>query len=159
MQTRLHSWRTVMVGAVLGLATLAGTEASAPAHGDTKVLASNSTARADHAMSIPAWALQPENFPPGLKGTNNCTFRFGQNVPQWNFHEDAGCWERNAPDGWTRQQQHRIHVPALVECNGGPADLSPIRICRAPGLENPCPINPTTGPNGCALCVRSFNCH
>lgn len=109
--------------------------------------------------AIPAWITDPLVLPAGLRGRNNCTFAFGQVVPQWDFHSDAGCWERPGPDGWTRQQQYRIHVPQLALCGGGPGDVSPIRVCRAPGLANPCPINPTTGPNGCAICVRSFICH
>ena len=47
---------------------------------------------------IPAWITNPEEFPVNLQGTNNCTFAFGQSVPQWDFHPDAGCWER---PGWT----------------------------------------------------------
>jgi hypothetical protein len=108
---------------------------------------------------IPSWVLNPEDFPPGLRGKNNCTFAFGQNIPQWDFHPDAGCWERPGPDGWTRQQQYKLHVAEFASCGGGPADVSPIRVCLTPGLANPCPINPTTGPNGCALCVRSVTCH
>ena len=109
--------------------------------------------------AIPSWLLNPEELPPGRRGKNNCTFAFGQNIPQWDFHPDAGCWERPGPDGWTRQQQSKMHVPEHPDCGGGPADVAPIRVCQAPGLANPCPINPMTGPNGCALCVRSVTCH
>lgn len=49
--------------------------------------------------------------------------------------------------------------PELVECNGGPGDVSPIRVFRRRAWKNPCPINPTTGPSGCAQCVRLFTCH
>ena len=109
--------------------------------------------------AIPSWILNPETLPPGRRGKNNCTFAFGQEVPQWDFHPDAGCWERPGPDGWTRNQQYKIHVPQLPNCGGGPGDVSPIRVCQVPGMANPCPINPTTGPSGCAICVRSFTCH
>jgi hypothetical protein len=107
---------------------------------------------------IPSWILNPETLPPGTS-KNNCTFAFRQDVPQWDFHADAGCWERSGPDGWTRQQQYKIHVPQHNDCGGGPADVSPIRVCLAPGPANPCPINALTGPNGCAICVRSLTCH
>lgn len=160
MQTRLHLWRTSTFGVVvLGVVSLACAEASAPAELNSRATATHGVALASNTSPIPAWVLHPTNFPPGLKGTNNCTFGSVLNVPNWNFHADAGCWERPGPDGWVRQQQHKIHVPALAECNGGAGDVSPIRICKAAGLENPCPINPTTGPNGCAQCVRSFSCH
>jgi hypothetical protein len=109
--------------------------------------------------AIASWILNPDTLPPGRMGKNNCTFAFGQVVPQWDFHPDAGCWERPGPEGWTRNQQYKIHVPQHDACGGGPADVSPIRVCLAPGLANPCPINATTGPNGCALCVRSVICH
>ncbi len=109
--------------------------------------------------TIPSWILNPETLPPGRRGKNNCTFQYGQNIPQWDFHPDAGCWEHSGPDGWVRQQQYKLHVPNHPDCGGGPADVSPIRVCQAPGMANPCPINPTTGPLGCALCVRSLTCH
>ena len=109
--------------------------------------------------SIPSWILNPATLPPGRRGQNNCTFQFGQDIPQWDFHPDAGCWEHAGPDGWTRQVQYKLHVPHHSDCGGGPADVSPIRVCQAPGIANPCPINPTTGPLGCALCVRSLTCH
>ena len=111
--------------------------------------------------SPPAWVMDPAEFPPGRIGSNNCTFAFGQIVPQWNFHPDAGCWERPGPEGWTRQQQHRIHVPNFAACGGGPGDVSPIRVCRqgGAGQPSPCLVNPTTGPNGCAVCVKAFVCH
>ena len=159
MPTRLHSRHSgKIVAAVSVVVFLACAEASAPS--ESSSMASDlDGALLAKAVTIPAWVLNPETLPPGLRGTNNCTFRFGANTTQWNFHEDGGCWERPGPDGWTRQQAHRIHVPELAECNGGPGDVSPIRVCQAPGLENPCPINPTTGPNSCAQCVRSFNCH
>jgi hypothetical protein len=109
---------------------------------------------------LPAWVTHPEAFPKGLEGRNNCTFAFGQTIPQWDFHPDAGCWERPGPDGWTRQQQHLLHVPQLPSCGGGAADVSPIRVCRegGAGQESPCP-GLVTGPNGCALCVRVLACH
>ena len=108
---------------------------------------------------VPAWVTDPEALPPGLRGRNNCTFAFGQTIPQWDFHPDAGCWERPGPDGWTRQQQFKLHVPQLAACGGGAGDVSPVRVCREPDQTNPCPINPRTGPTGCALCVRNVTCH
>ena len=158
MTIGLHLWRAVARRPVVGLVVaLACAEASAPSPSRNNALESLQAVLAK-AVSVPSWILNPETFPPGLQGTNNCTFRFGQNVT-WDYHGDAGCWERPGPDGWTRQQGHRIHVAVLAECNGGPGDVSPVRVCKAPGLENPCPINLTTGPNGCAQCVRSFSCH
>jgi hypothetical protein len=108
---------------------------------------------------LPAWITDPEEFPVGLKGQNNCTFGFGAPGAQWDFHPDGACWERRAPDGWIRQQQHRVHVPQLASCGGGAGDLSPIRVCRAPGEPNPCFIDASTGPNGCARCVVKVTCH
>ena len=159
MQSRSQLFRTGTLEVAVGVVVcLACAEASAPGESNSVALGPNEAALAK-AASIPSWVLYPENLPRGLQGTNNCTFKFGPNVPKWDFHEDAGCWERPGPDGWIRQQAHKIHVPELAECNGGPGDASPIRICQAPGLENPCPINPTTGPAGCAQCIRSFSCH
>src|SRR5262245_27256864 len=110
-------------------------------------------------LDIPMWIASPSELPEDLRGRNNCTFAFGQSAAQWDFHPEGACWERPGPDGWTRNQQYRVHVPALAECGGGAGDVSPIRICRAPGELNPCHINPTTGPRGCALCVLSLACH
>ena len=112
----------------------------------------------DAGDALPAWITHPEELPPGLMGRNNCTFLFGQ-AAQWDFHPDGACWERPGPDGWTRQQQHRVHVWQLAACGNGPGDVSPVRVCRAPGEPNPCHINALTGPTGCALCVRSVECH
>lgn len=114
-------------------------------------------------VGMPRWITEPSEFPEGLKGTNNCTFALGQPGAQWDFHSDGGCWERQGPDGWTRQQQHLVHVPSIVECGGGPGDVSPIRACRegGAGQPGPCPFGPKpiTGPNGCALCVAMLVCH
>src|SRR4051812_7017130 len=60
---------------------------------------------------LPDWITEPATLPAGLVGQNNCPFPFGQIVPQWNFHPEAGCWEHAGPDGWTRQQFQRIHIP------------------------------------------------
>ena len=111
--------------------------------------------------SLPAWITQPTTLPDGRVGRNNCSFPFGQDVPQWDFHADAGCWEHDGPDGWTRNQQQRIHIPNFRACGGGPGDANVIRVCRAggPGQPNPCPIDPITGPNGCARCVINPTCH
>lgn len=112
---------------------------------------------------LPAWILEPAAVPEGLRGVNNCTFPFGPNAADgvWDYHPEGACWERPGPDGWTRQQQNVVHVPQHVLCGGGPADVSPIRICRAggPGQPTPCDVNPVTGPLGCAICVRSVVCH
>jgi len=111
------------------------------------------------ATGLPAWIVEPSTPPDGRVGKNNCTFAFGQAVPQWDFHPDAGCWEHAGPDGWTRQQYKRIHVPTLPACGGGPGDATGIRVCRAPGLANPCFMDQVTGPNGCARCVVNPVCH
>ena len=114
-------------------------------------------------LSIPAWIAVPALFPEELKGTNNCTFPLGAGAAGgiWDYHPDGACWERSGPDGWVRQHQNVIHVPQHASCGGGPADVSPIRICRQGGANQPtpCQVNPTTGPLGCAVCVRSVVCH
>ncbi len=110
------------------------------------------------ADELPAWITEPSALPAGLVGTNNCTFPFGPKVPQWDFHPDAGCWEHAGPDGWTRQQFQRIHIPHYAFCGGGPGDATAIRICRAPGEPNPCFIDELTGPTGCARCVVHPTC-
>ena len=159
MPTRFRPRLSGTIGAAVSvIVLLACTEASAPSESNSNALDSNGGVLAT-AADVPSWILNPVNFPRGLEGTNNCTFRLGSNTAQWDFHEDGACWERPGPDGWTRQQLHNVHLPAMPECNGGAGDVSPVRICQAPGLENPCPINPMTGPNGCAQCVRSFTCH
>ena len=118
---------------------------------------------ASEAPLLAAWITDPESLPVGLRGQNNCTFAFGVDIPnaQWDFHPEGGCWERPGPDGWTRQQQHHVHVPQHARCGGGAGDVSPIRVCRpgGAGQPNPCLENPTTGPTGCAICVRSLACH
>ena len=110
---------------------------------------------------LPAWIVAPATLPPGSVGKNNCTFPFGQTVPQWDFHPDAGCWERPGQDGWTRQQFQKIHIPAFPTCNNGPGDATAIRVCRAGGAGQPSPCSPDspTGPNGCARCVINPTCH
>lgn len=110
--------------------------------------------------TLPDWIRHPFEFPAGLMGSNNCTFAPGAATAQWDFHPDGGCWERLGPDGWTRQQQHRIHVTQHAACGGGAADLSNTRVCRAPSVPNPCAIDLLTGPNGCARCViQPVVCH
>jgi hypothetical protein len=115
------------------------------------------------APSLPDWIANPADIPPGLQGQNNCTFPFGPGATGgiWNYHTDGACWERPGPDEWIRQQQNVVHVPEHAACGGGAADVSPIRICRAGGAgqPTPCDVNPTTGPLGCAICVRSVVCH
>src|ERR1041384_700055 len=119
--------------------------------GDVPSLERARTAQA--ADTLPDWIAYPETLPAGVQGTNNCTFAFGQDVPQWDFHPDAGCWERPGPDGWTRQQFYRIHVPRASFCKNKEGDATAIRVCRNPGEPNPCFINELTGPSGCAICV------
>lgn len=113
------------------------------------------------ATPLPSWILEPSTLPSGRVGKNNCTFPFGQTVPQWDFHPDAGCWEHTGPDGWTRQQQQSIHIPQFPACGGGPGDATAIRVCRLGGADqpSPCLIDPLTGPAGCARCVINPTCH
>jgi hypothetical protein len=111
------------------------------------------------AAVLPAWITAPRTMPEELRGLNNCTFPLRLPDAEWDYHPDGACWERPGPDGWTRQQLYRVHVPQHAACGNGPADVSPIRICQAPGLPNPCNINPETGPNGCAVCVIDVACH
>jgi hypothetical protein len=113
------------------------------------------------ATGLPAWIVEPSALPPGTVGKNSCTFSLGPNVPQWDFHADAGCWEHAGPDGWTRQQFERIHIPSSPACGGGPGDVAAVRICKAGGLgqPSPCPLGPVTGPSGCAPCVSDTTCH
>ena len=112
---------------------------------------------------LPVWIAEPAVLPVGLRGQNNCTFPFGNPTVQWNFHSDGACWEHPAQDGWTRNQQHRVHASSVPLCGGGPGDVFPIRMCRQGGPEQPGPSpaceTPTTGPNGCVICVRSVVCH
>ena len=112
--------------------------------------------------SMPAWIANPAVIPSGQKGKNNCSFPLGPGATGgiWNFHADGACWERPGPDGWIRQHQNVVHVPQHALCDGA-ADVSPIRICREGGADQPTPCdeNPTTGPLGCAVCVRSVACH
>jgi hypothetical protein len=80
-------------------------------------------------------------------------------TPKWDFHPDAGCWEHTGPDGWTRQQFQKLHVPKFHECNGGPGDATAIRVCRAGGAGQDSPCGEKTGPKGCARCVVNPTCH
>jgi hypothetical protein len=115
------------------------------------------------SLELPPWIAEPAVLPAGLQGTNNCSFPFGNTSAQWDFHPDGACWEHPAPDGWTRNQQHRVHASSVPLCGGGPGDVSPIRMCRAggPGQPGPSPAceTPQTGPNGCVICIRSVVCH
>src|SRR5262245_65971845 len=115
--------------------------------------------RQSQAPLLPEWVSNPEEFPHGLMGQNNCTFALGAVGAQWDFHSDGACWERPGSNDWTRQQLHHVHVPHFAACGGAAGDTSSIRVCRTPGEPNPCPLDATTGPNGCARCVISFTCH
>jgi hypothetical protein len=151
------------LAAAMALSCLACSSPSAPSSalsgGDVTQLAAAPTAH----FSLPAWIAVPALFPEGQKGLNNCTFPLGPNATGgiWDYHPDGACWERPGPDGWVRQHQNIVHVPEHASCGGGPADVSPIRICRegGAGQPTPCDVNPTTGPLGCAICVRSVTCH
>jgi hypothetical protein len=122
--------------------------------------ADNSPA-AQSATGLPLWILEPSVLPDGKVAKNDCTFPFGQIVPQWNLHPDAGCREHAGPDGWTRQQFASIHIPSFPSCGDGPGDATAIRVCRSGGAgqPSPCSIDPLTGPNGCAHCVINPTCH
>lgn len=127
-------------------------------------LASGETGNAALAISasrLPSWVINPSALPDGRIGKNNCKFPFGQNVPQWDFHPDAGCWEHAGPDGWTRQQFQQIHVPIFPSCGGGSGDATAIVVCRAggSGQRSPCLIDPLTRGVGCARCVVNPRCH
>jgi hypothetical protein len=115
-------------------------------------------------LEVPHWVAEPSTLPLGLEGTNNCTrFAIGNTTAQWDFHSDGACWERQGPDGWTRQQQHRVHVESSsTSCGGGPADVFVIRVCREGGAGQPtpfCAFHQQTGPLGCAICVPGVVCH
>jgi len=161
-------------GAVCIVVLLAACNAADPPAGPTPLGLSQSSGTANDNMramplagtmqvngTIPSWILNPETLPLGRRGKNNCTFAFEQVVPQWDFHPDAGCWEQPGPDGWTRNQQYKIHIPNFPPCGGGPGDANVIRVCRlgGPGQPQPCFIDPSTGPNGCARCVVNPECH
>jgi hypothetical protein len=128
---------------------------------DGSVMLAEAASSASGPAGLPAWILHPAELPEGRVGKNNCTFAFGSNVPQWDFHPDAGCWEHAGPDGWTRQQFRRLHIPNLAACGGGPGDAEAVRVCRVGGAgqPSPCALDPHTGPNGCARCVINPTCH
>ena len=153
--------RTLRYGFPLAIVALALACVDGAVQPLSTVDAALSLSRESDPLATPKWVTDPEVFPEGLKGTSNCSFPFGQSTAQWNFHSDGACWERPGPDGWTRQQQNIVHVPHHAQCGGGPADVSPIRICRAGGRDQqtPCPNGPLTGSNGCALCVPALVCH
>jgi hypothetical protein len=154
--------RAGLVAAVLGLSLAACSSPSEPSL--TSVAgpsAVESVAASVGLPALPGWIANPLDLPPGRVGKNNCTFSFGQVVPQWDFHADAGCWESEGPDGWTRQQFQRIHIASFPRCGGGTADATAIRVCRSggSGQPSPCLIDPVTGPTGCARCVVLPVCH
>jgi len=116
------------------------------------------------ASGLPEWIANPSTLPPGRVGKNNCTFAFGPVVPQWDFHPDAGCWETDGEDGWTRQQFQSIHIPHYNHCpgphGGGPGDATAIRVCHPGGQGQTQPwCDGTTGPTGCIQCVANPTCH
>jgi hypothetical protein len=123
--------------------------------------ASPATTPTQQTGELPAWIVNPPTLPPGRVGKNNCKFAFGLDTPKWDVHPDAGCWEHAGPDGWTRQQFQKIHVPSMPQCGGRPGDATAIRVCRAGGAgqPSPCFIDKTTGPRGCARCVVNPECH
>jgi hypothetical protein len=108
------------------------------------------------------WIVNPATLPEGRIGKNNCTtFPFPSEY-QWNLHPDGGCWEHSGPDGWTRVQFQRVHIPSgFASCGGGSGDATAIQVCRAGsrGQPSPCLIDPVTGPRGCARCVVNPTCH
>jgi hypothetical protein len=129
------------------------------ADGNTRII--TTTGMTPAAGVLADWIVNPATLPEGRVGKNNCTFPFGQDVPQWDLHPEASCWEHAGPDGWTRQQFQKIHIPQFPSCGGGPGDATAIRVCRLGGQGQPAPcfLNPVTGPNGCARCVVNPTCH
>jgi len=102
-----------------------------------EAMAQPATTQTEKTGELPAWIVNPPTLPPGRVGKNNCKFEFGVDTPKWDFHPDAGCWEHAGPDGWTRQQFQKLHVPKFHECNGGPGDATAIRVCRAGAGASP----------------------
>lgn len=91
--------------------------------------------------STPNWITDPEEFPAGLIGTNNCAFPIGRaGYAQWNYHEDAACWERPGPDGWTRQHMHNVHIFADSHCGGQPGDAFAIRVAAMVAQDSRLPV-------------------
>jgi hypothetical protein len=136
--------------------TATGQPATTPAR---EVSVQPATTTTPKASQLPDWIVNPATLPPGKVGKNNCKFDFGHDVPNWNFHPDAGCWEHPGPGGWTRQQFQKLHVPKFRECNDGQGDLTGIRVCRAGGKDQDSPCGGKTGPTGCARCVANPTCH
>jgi hypothetical protein len=123
-----------------------------------EAIAKPATTQTQKTGQLPDWIVNPPTLPPGRVGKNNCKFAFGVDVPKWDHHPDAGCWEHAGPDGWTRQQFQKLHVPKFRECNDGPGDATGIRVCRAGGAGQDSPCG-KTGPKGCAVCVPNPTCH
>jgi hypothetical protein len=111
----------------------------------------------ESASELPAWIVNPPALPPGRVGKNNCTFAFGQNVPQWNFHPDAGCWEHAGPDGWTRQQYQKLHIRVSLSA-AAVLEMVCYPVCRAP-VRQPALHEPTYWTERLRCCVVSFVCH
>jgi hypothetical protein len=133
---------------------------------------------------VEEWIRIPAEIPAQFVGTSNCKFAFGQSA-KWDYHPDGSCRETPGPADtlpvigpvrWWRNQQHDVHIPSFhtipaSKCEGGPADVSPIRVCLAKTVSDVAPgdpvagaavpfhcLNPTTGPSGCAVCVASYKC-
>jgi hypothetical protein len=106
---------------------------------------------------IPAWVSEPSKLPEGLIGKNNCTVGPSLDA-DFTLHPDGGCWEKAGPDGLVRQQFQAGHLLSVAACNGGPGDVSGIRLCGEPEQETPCGV---TGPRGCVSCPSNGGivCH
>jgi hypothetical protein len=96
------------------------------------------------SVELADWIANPPVLPPGRMGRSNCTYRLTSNA-HWDFYPEGGCWERQGPDGWVREQFNLLHSD-----DGN--DVSMIRVCRQPGEITPCG---QAGPFGCAVCTVS----
>ena len=112
--------------------------------------------------SANAWSWAPEELPEGLQGRNTCEPSTLLGIrEQWNFHPEGGCWQREAPDGFVRQQLYHVHLFSIGACAGGAGDLDVVRACvlpPLPGQVTPCGFSAT---NGCTACppTGTVTCH
>jgi hypothetical protein len=97
------------------------------------------------AGSIPSWNPQSRDAAAWPKGPKQLYVQFGQDIPQWDFHPDAGCWEHAGPDGWTRQVQYKLHVPHHSDCGGWTGRRFAIRCVSGPGHCKPVSHQPDDG--------------